>query len=631
MQQPTWQQQLRYRFDNLMARGISGQMLMLGLLSAILIVASALLLLVTGLAPEGEDGSRPGLPMLVWMALMRSMDAGAVGGDSGSWPYLFVMLGVTFGGIFVLSTLIGVLNSAIEEILEDLRKGKSLVVEKGHTIVLGYPPKIHMILAELSIANQNKPNACVAVLAERDKVEMDDEIGSELGERKLRVVTRSGSPYSMLDLEIVNPSAARAVVLLSPEGELPPSEADIAVLKALLAVSKLPAAKDGRLHVVAELKEERTCEVARMVAGPSAALVVSPPLISRLLVQTGRQSGLSAVYTELLSFEGNEIYVMPAEGLAGKTFREALLAYDDSALIGLFDAKDEMMLPPPMDRPFAAGDRIVVISEDDNTIHRNGVPGPLDPSIVVPARPRERLVERTLVLGASPRLSMVLKELDSYVASGSETLVIGESFPEPLPALSQMTAQAREGDVTDRRVLDSLSLGTFDHILVLSETIGRDQDLADARTTVTLLHLRDIARRTGVNVPITSEMLDLRNQELASVAEADDFIISNTLIALVLAQLSESPSLVRVFDELFSPRGYEIYLKPMSEYAKLGSEVDFYALVQIAAERNEIAIGYRKARLSRDSSARYGVRINPRKRDRILLEEGDKIVVLAAD
>lgn len=368
-----------------------------------------------------------------------------------------------------------------------------------------------------------------------------------------------------------------------------------------------------------------------MVAGPSAALVVSPPLISRLLVQTGRQSGLSAVYTELLSFEGNEIYVMPAEGLAGKTFREALLAYDDSALIGLFDAKDEMMLPPPMDRPFAAGDRIVVISEDDNTIHRNGVPGPLDPSIVVPARPRERLVERTLVLGASPRLSMVLKELDSYVASGSETLVIGESFPEPLPALSQMTAQAREGDVTDRRVLDSLSLGTFDHILVLSETIGRDQDLADARTTVTLLHLRDIARRTGVNVPITSEMLDLRNQELASVAEADDFIISNTLIALVLAQLSESPSLVRVFDELFSPRGYEIYLKPMSEYAKLGSEVDFYALVQIAAERNEIAIGYRKARLSRDSSARYGVRINPRKRDRILLEEGDKIVVLAAD
>ncbi len=37
---------------------------------------------------------------------------------------------VTLGGIFILSTLIGILSSAIDEKLQELRKGRSFVVEK---------------------------------------------------------------------------------------------------------------------------------------------------------------------------------------------------------------------------------------------------------------------------------------------------------------------------------------------------------------------------------------------------------------------------------------------------------------------------------------------------------------------
>ncbi|MGC4065439.1 MAG: hypothetical protein QM784_12480 [Polyangiaceae bacterium] len=38
----------------------------------------------------------------------------------------------------------------------------------------------------------------------------------------------------------------------------------------------------------------------------------------------------------------------------------------------------------------------------------------------------------------------------------------------------------------------------------------------------------------------------------------------------MVSQVAENPHLVRVFEELFSSEGYEIYLKPASDYVKNG-------------------------------------------------------------
>jgi ion channel POLLUX/CASTOR len=169
---------------------------------------------------------------------------------------------------------------------------------------------------------------------------------------------------------------------------------------------------------------------------------------------------------------------------------------------------------------------------------------------------------------------------------------------------------------------------TFDHVLVLSETAARTQEMADARTTVTLLHLRDIERLAGTRVPITSEILDIDNRELASVAEADDFIVSNTLVSLMMSQVAENPALVKVFDHLFSADGYEIYLRPASNYVRPG-EYAFGVLCEAALRRGEIAIGYRLAAQASDPAAAYGVVINPSKRVRRRFGDGDKLIVLA--
>jgi voltage-gated potassium channel Kch len=627
---------LRYRFDNWMARGTGAQILLLAIVTAALVLVTALAVVALDVVPINDKGQPDSFGMVTWKALMRALDAGTLAGDVAGWTFLFIMLFVTLGGVFVLSALIGILTQGFGAMIERLRRGRSAVLETGHTVILGWGPKIFTLIRELALANANQPRACVVVLADRDKVEMDAALAAALRPHRLRLVTRRGSTMAPNDLQLAALADAKAVVVIAPEAAsdgaaLAPHESDTVVIKTLLALKKV--VPDARLHLVAELLDERSEGVARMVAGPSAALILAAPLISRLLVQTGRQPGLSVVYTELLDFAGAEIYVQPQPQLAGKTFRDAVFAHGSSTVIGLVTASGQLALAPPADRVLAGGDRLIAISEDDDTVVLDGDSPPSaadQAAIVAPPERAAGAPENTLILGASRRLGRVLAELDAYVAPGSTALVVGEHEPpaDALAELHHMRVTTRIGDVTERATLEALDITRFDHVLVLSETIERSQEMADARTTVTLLHLRDLERRAGKQVPITSEILDIQNRELATVAEADDFIVSNTLVSLMVSQVAENPHLVGVFDELFSADGKELYLKPASAYVRPG-EIAFATLCEAALRRGEIAIGYRRGALAKDPAAGFGIVVNPGKQHRVVLGADDSVIVIA--
>jgi hypothetical protein len=152
---------------------------------------------------------------------------------------------------------------------------------------------------------------------------------------------------------------------------------------------------------------------------------------------------------------------------------------------------------------------------------------------------------------------------------------------------------------------------------------------ADARTIVTLLHLRDIADKSGQAFSIVSEMMDIRNRHLAEVTRADDFVVSNRLVSLMMAQLAENQHLAPVFDDLFDPEGVEIYLKPADDYVVAGAPVNFYTVLESARRRGQIAIGYRLHAQAADAAAAYGVHLNPRKSEMFTLTNADKVIVLA--
>lgn len=631
MREVRFTHRLRYAFDNSMSRGAIALIGYLGLVSLALIMVAALVVIVLGIRPTG--GEQPGFVEAMWLSLMRTLDSGTMGGDEG-WGFRVSMLFVTLGGIFIVSSLIGVINSGLEAKLDELRKGRSFVLESDHTLILGWSPKIFTVLSELVLANENRKKPRVVILAEKDKVEMEDEIRDNVGDTgKTRIICRTGTPLDLSDLEIVNPHQARSIVVLAPESEEPDSE----VIKSILALTNSPSRRPEPYHIVAELSDLRNLEVARMVGKDEAQIIVTGDLISRIIVQTSRQSGLSVVYTELLDFGGDEIYFHEEPALVGRTFGEALHAYETSALIGLRLKDGRVHLLPPMDTRIEAGDRIVAISEDDDTIRLSGKAGDIDAAAIQTAAATARRPERTLLLGWNERGVTIINELDHYVAPGSELVLVAsidgieERLARDCADLKSQKLTVRAADTTDRRVLNALDVPAFDQVIILCYSDTMEIQEADARTLITLLHLRDMAEKGGHDFRIVSEMLDVRNRELAEVTQADDFIVSNKLVSLMLAQVSENKELSAVFADLFDPEGAEVYLKLAGDYVELGRPVNFYTVVEAARRRGEVAIGYRLEAQAKNAAQAYGVAVNPAKSEKVTFGAMDRIVLLAED
>jgi ion channel POLLUX/CASTOR len=337
-----------------------------------------------------------------------------------------------------------------------------------------------------------------------------------------------------------------------------------------------------------------------------------------------------------MNFDGDEIYFQEEPALLGRTFADALFAYEDSAVIGLCPAGGLPRLNPPMDTRIAAGDRIIAISEDDDTVRLSGLARPaVDDAAIRHASSRPAAPESTLVLGWNWRAPLIVRELDAYVAPGSRMLVVGDlpdlaaRIPADLLALGNIEVESRTASTTERRVLDGLDPASFNHVIVLSYLDDLDVQRADARTLVTLLHLRDIELKGGRHINIVSEMLDIRNRNLAEVTKADDFVVSDNLISLMLSQVAENKLLKPVFDDLFDPEGSEIYLKPAADYVAPGVPVSFYTVLKAAAARSEVAIGYRLHHLAEDASQAHGVVVNPDKSRPVTFAADDKVIVLA--
>lgn len=629
MKSPTFKQRFQYWFDNYMSRGSSAMLTGLFVLSALIIFIVAALVKLTNSAPEGASFFQ-----LAWMGLLRTLDSGTMGGDTGSPFFLFMMLVVTFGGVFVVSALIGIINNGLEDKMDELRKGRSAVLENDHTLILGWNTQIFTVISEIILANESrKSGAVIVVLADQDKVEMEDAINDRISDKKnTRIICRSGSPIDLTDLEIASPHTARSIIVLA-DGADP----DTHVIKSVLALTNNPNRRAEPYHIVTQIRDPKNMDVVKMLGAKDLVQpILTNELIARVVAQTSRQSGLSLVYTELMNFGGDEIYFKQEPELSGKTYGEALLAYEASTLMGIRKADGTVAMSPAMDTRIQSGDQIFVIAEDDDKIKLSGLSRiPFDESLIrVSGAVSKPKPEKVLILGWNRSGATIIRELDNYVAKGSQVMIVSDIYDLEkqlhleVGKLKNQKVTVQEGDIRSRDLLESLGATEYDHVIVLAYSHLEQQE-ADAITLITLLHLRDIAERDETPFSIISEMLDLRNRELAEAAKVDDFIVSEHLISLMMSQLSENSELLGVFTDMFDPEGAEIYLKPISDYVTTGQPVNFYTITEAARRRGETAIGYRIISESHNANKAYGVHTNPKKAERISFSDQDKIVVIS--
>jgi K+/H+ antiporter YhaU regulatory subunit KhtT len=621
---PTITKKLRYKLDNIFSKGVIALIGMLALISAGIVIV--LSLLVWGIDITTESN----LIDQFWKYSMIVLKGDPTGG--APWPYRLITQLVVLTGLFITSMLIGILAASVKNKFEELNKGRSEVIESNHTVILGWSDQVLTIIAELVIANENQPKSCIVILGNKDKTEMETEIRTKVPNTgKTKIVCRMGNPIDVDDLRLVSLATSKSIIIVTPKDV----DADTRTIKTLLAITNDSKRRENPYNIVAQINHRKNLEVADIIGKDEVELVHSNDMIAKIAVQTCRQPGLSVVYTDLLDFDGDEIYFKAEPTLSGKSFSETVLAYDDSSVVGIFrDGKP--ILNPSMDTTIKVEDQIITISKDDNTVILSKKENyDIDNNLILPGEKIVYNKVNALILGWNKSADYIIGELDNYAETGLVVLVAGEDTEIKKrmdigeTSMKNQIVKYHACDITDRESLDKLDLGEFNHIILLSCSDLYDREEADAHTLVTLIHVRDIARKGEYSFSIVSEFLDGRNRDLVSSKRASDFVVSERLVSLTLSQISERNELGAVFRELFKASGSEVYFKPASNYVKIENELNFYTVLQSSIQKNEIAIGYRIHSLFDNADNNYGIVLNPNKSDTITLNENDSIIVLA--
>jgi voltage-gated potassium channel Kch len=354
------------------------------------------------------------------------------------------------------------------------------------------------------------------------------------------------------------------------------------------------------------------------------------------MVQSTREPGLSAVFVELLDFDGCEIYVVEQPKLSGKSFGEAVMAYDTSSVIGVCSAEGVVSLNPPSNLPITEDMSIVLIAEDDSTILLDGKAK----NVAIPSSGKAAAVppkpERTLILGWNRRAPIIASELSRYVGPGS-LLTIAADVPDIEQAVADIVLDNKNLKIELKKVntgrwadISSLDPLAYDQILVLAHNEHMSAQAADTRTLVSLLHLRKMKESDDRDISIVSEMVDVRNRTLASVTNVNDFVVSNKLVSLMLAQASENEHLEAIFKDLLDDGGSEISMRPAKNYVTLGQDTTYQEAVQAALAQGEVAIGHHiLTGTNAEGNGQSGIIINPIKSTTVRYSAGDRIIVLA--
>ncbi|MBC7461660.1 MAG: hypothetical protein H7287_09895 [Thermoleophilia bacterium] len=640
-------QRLRYRFDVTLAKGTGPLILWLAAVTAAFVVITAIPLAFVAQNVKGSESSE-GFWHAAWGSLTNTLDPGTVAGDSTEdWTLRFVALAITIVGIFIFSSLIGLISSVIDRMVENLRKGRGTVVEEGHTLILGWSDKLHTIISELAIANENQRNACIVILADRDKVDMEDEINARHGSRnaqhlfkkltrqhnELRIVCRTGDPADPADLAIVGPRRAKTVIVLGEERDSPDAQ-NVKVMLSLMSFDRTLTDID----VTLELREATNAAALHQATGGRVRTVVSSELIARITAQICRQAGMGSVYQELLDFDGDELYFQELPELVGSTYGQALLSFERSSILGLRTATGEIVLNPRMNTSIAAGDQLIAVSEDDDTVVVSTI-DQWESSTAALGQPSALPADHILAIGWNDHVPHVLRQLAKAATAGSQVDIVldpalGVIGAGDLPLGSQVTFNVIEADTADIDVLRAaLDAHTYERVMLLSYRDAMPIPDADARTLLTLVQVRrvltDPAHRNAA-ASIVAELLVSRSVQLGRVANPDDFVVSERLTSLLLAQLAENGELSTVFDELLDAEDVEITMRPLSAFlpaGDVGATVEYRSIVREARERGESAFGF----MVPSTATSDGVTVNPAKSLQVPVADTTSVIVLAGN
>ena len=611
----TLRERLRYRFDNVLARGTGVALFWLGAVTVAAVLVSSLLLTLFGVTLSGSENGA--WLEDFWQSLLRILDTGTMAGDVG-WGRRVLALVVTLFGVLIAGTLIGIIAAGVEDRIDSMRRGRSVVIESGHLVILGGTSRIPAIIEQLVLANAAHDSNTIVVLAEVDPTELRRSVVEAVPDRhRTHVVYRFGDPRVRADIALARVGEARGVIVL-PDGD----GGDVSVVHTMLALN----AELGGLQsipVVAEVADPTTGERLVQAFGPNMHPIATTQASARASAFALRQRGLSRVVNELTDFSGCDLHVTDRPDLLGVRFDEIVGWFTNARPLGISRRDGRVELNPSPESAMAAGDRLIVLAYDLETLERAPAPMRLQsggPAERHTTRVTEPVEEHILVVGWNPLGVHLLSGWATHTSASSSVEI---AFDPRHIEVGDVVVSDIDVDVrlSPTEEASSLSLDPRPTTIVVLGYTSVDVDEADARTMLDVMQLRRRCAEAGDVPRLVVHLLGEEHADLANLTGPDDFLISAALGSQLIAQLIEQPERRDILLELYGGGDASIRMIPCDRLDLVGT----FTTADIVARSygsGVLAIGWRRLT---DQGA---VVLNPNATDQVTLSPDDQIIVV---
>lgn len=637
---------IQYSFDNAMSKGMKSMMM-------ILLVIVALLSLIFGitLAFSSKEIS---IFSGIWTSIMHIIDPGTITADEGkSIVYMVLMSIVTICGVVITSTLIGIINTSITVKLENLKKGKSKIIENDHIIILGFDEEIYTIINELIIANrdESKRKKSIVIL---DGVltpeEMEDAVNKRIHNKyNTKIIYRKGVIYDVDAIELCSVNTCRSVIVNV--------ESDFVTIKCILAVASI-IKDNSNVHITAVIKNPDYKEAAMLASNNKVHLLNFEDIIAKVIAQSGRYTGASHVFADLFDFNGSEFYTVKAdEKLIGVDISEVNLYCPTAVFVGKEvkegDEVKTYLFPcmPESERIIKKDDRLIFISETINiNVNSDAYKNKKQP-VVSMKEFNNAIISNTLILRYSSKIETILKEEYNFFDENSKiTIAVKEEHCKKLQEIKKRNNFknlniVENFDFSTEKLKNLIAEVRPDSVIVLASTSDNRNDFEmsdsrrkmimhreDSEIILLLLQLRSLVDKSSdvFNFSITSEIQYSENQKLASDTGVNDFVVGSVITNEILAQVARQKNRLGIFNEIITAGDADIIFRPATDYIEAGQSAKIYDIFLAEAKQKSdyVFIGY-KTEIP-DENGKY-VFINPEKKSKYVCRENDLFIFIGKE
>ena len=518
---------IKYRIDRMLNKGLFYQLMLLVFAIIILLLIVSIFIIVFFQYPPKDA---------FWDSLMQFIDTGNISSVEGNTGIVITFLMVTFVGVCGWGSLIAMINKALQDRINNLSKGNAFIMEKNHAIILGYGEEALTIIEEFIKAKVKT----IVILSEHNVDVIRKRVSFIKGYKKTNIIIREGTTSRIENIKLLNISKSSSISIINND--------DTESLNILLALKKIIEEIDenkieNKINICALVHEEDTIEIIKSIENKNFVIhvIYKYEILYKLIAQSIIYTGLSNVYEDLFSNDGNVFYIENDHDFDNWKFEDAASKYFDKGMILLGITKEDrsQILIPNYDYIIKKENRLIILSKNnyDNTIKEYT---DIKPNII-------KYKNNILLICEEKRYNEIIKEISEYIENNNITMLSYDLIKSQKNKYKFMLEKLKKENTTK--------------IVLISE-----DNITDVKSINILLIIREIIKKEKLNIAILSLLNSIQKRNLIYSDDVRDFIVSGKLIGMLMAQASISSNILYIFYGLLSRNGKDIIMSPYSDY-----------------------------------------------------------------